>query len=142
EKLSTLHPISVFYAGFKTPTVEAIKRVQTYFSAHPQLFRHLHTSIGQCALDGIQHVRQGAWAKLGEMMNVQQGMMESLGVSLPLLRDLIEGLRQQSTILGAKISGSGLGDCVIGLGESTHEHPSAQRISVMMSQQGVHCEKI
>ncbi len=142
EKFSTLHPLSVIYAGFKTPTVEAIKQVQQTFSTRPQLFRHLQNGIGQCALDGIQYVRQADWTKLGEIMTIQQGMMESLGVSMPLLRDLIEKLHQQPGMLGAKISGSGLGDCVIGLGELTHVPDSLHHIPVMMTQQGVQCEKI
>jgi len=148
EKIAMTHPLTLLYSGFKTPTAEAIQRVQQYFSAHPQLFRHISNSIGQCALEGIQLVRKEDWKSLGHIMNIQQGMMEAIGVNLPILNDLILDLRQQKNIWGAKISGSGLGDCVIGLGEMSDtytysgSHSGVQAIPVTMTLQGVQCEKI
>jgi len=148
EKLTVTHPITALYAGFKTPTMDAIKQVQNNFSAHTQLFRTINNAIGQCAVDGMQYARNEDWKSLGDIMNVQQGMMEALNVSMPVLRDMVDDLRKQSGILGAKISGSGLGDCVVGLGalpESytlTSNHPGVLRIPVQMTLQGVHCEKI
>lgn len=140
EKMSHLSPLTVVYSGFKTPTVDAIKQVQTNFSTHAQLLHHIHQSIGQCALDGILLARKGDWQTLGTMMNIQQGMMESLGVSMPILREYIESLRKQPGIFGAKISGSGLGDCVVGLGVSQLQ--DLQPLDVAMTLQGIQCEKI
>ncbi len=148
ERFSIIHPLTALYSGFKTPTVDAIKHVQQYFQAYPVLFRHIQDSIGQCALEGIQLVRKEEWTKLGDVMNIQQGMMESLGVSMPLLRDMIDDLRKQPGIMGAKISGSGLGDCVVALGQLEEnykyagEHQGIQNIPVTMTLQGVHCEKV
>lgn len=148
EKYSQLHPLTVLYAGYKTPTVDAIKRVQTQFATHPNLFRTINQSISQCAIEGMQLVRKEDWTSFGKIMNVQQGMMESLGVSVPLLQDMIKDLRQSPEILGAKISGSGLGDCVIGLGHVSRAFSAelsaqgVQQIPVAMTLQGVHCEKI
>lgn len=148
EKFSVLCPLNAVYAGYKTPTVDAIKHVQTHFSSHPELFRTISNSIGQCAMEGMQTARKQDWAKLGEIMNIQQGMMESLGVNTPLLRDMIEDMRKQPGILGAKISGSGMGDCIVGIGELPDSYayrsdqPGVQRIPVAMTLQGVQCEKI
>lgn len=148
EKYSTVYPITALYAGFKTPTVDAIKHVQQHFSAYPNLFRSLSHSIGQCGLEGMQLVRKEDWMALGRIMDVQQGLMDALGVNPLLLRDMIKDLRKSSDILGAKISGSGLGDCVIGLGHlgATLSHDLAaqgvQHLPVAMSLQGVQCEKI
>lgn len=148
EKFSTAYPISILYAGFKTPTADAIKRVQTQFSAYPNVFRGISNGIGHCAAEGTNLVRKEDWATLGAVMNIQQGMMGSLGVSTPLLHAMVEDLRKQPGILGAKISGSGLGDCVIGLGQLPEnyayqgEQHGVQRIAAAMTLQGVHCEKI
>jgi mevalonate kinase len=96
----------------------------------------------------MQLVRKEEWEKLGEIMNIQQGMLDSLGVNTALLGDMVLDLRKQQGILGAKISGAGLGDCVVGLGKLpdkyaySGEHNGIQRIPVAMSLQGVHCEKI
>lgn len=139
EKMPAIHPLTAWYSGFKTPTVTAIHEVQTYFSAYPDLFKHLCNSIGQCAIEGIQHARHQQWEKLGEIFNLQQGLMESLKVSTPRMNDMIDTLRTQDTILGAKISGSGLGDCVIGLGQALDDE---RNIPLAMTLQGVTCEKI
>ncbi len=151
EKLPFVHPITVLYSGFKTPTVDAIKRVQDNFLDHPALFRQITNTIGQCAVDGVQFVRNQDWVRFGKIMNIQQGIMESLGVSTKLLHDMVEDLRKQTGILGAKISGSGLGDCVVGLGKLPVQYTyictglitrGIQCIPVEMTLQGVLCEKI
>lgn len=152
EKLSVIYPLTVMYSGFKTPTVEAISKVQRLFFAYPHLFRELSNTIGQCAVEGHHAVRREDWKSLGQIMSVQQGMMESLGVSTPLLRHLVDDLYRDKNILGAKISGAGLGDCVIGLGEASvdyqyegvnHDAGSpVKRILLAMTSQGVQCEKI
>lgn len=141
EKFSITHPLTAVYAGFKTPTAEAIKRVQDAFATRTDLFRLLTNSIGQCAIDGIQMLRRGDWKGFGDIMNIQQGLMESLGVSTPLMHEMIENLRKESGIQGAKISGAGLGDCVIGLGPG-HSGMTEGNIPIEMSLQGVTCEKI
>lgn len=148
EKISVKLPISLYYTGFKTPTSEAVKQVQANFTHFPQVFKQLCASIGQCALDGIQWLRRQDWQQLGAVMNIQQGLMESLGVSLPVMQHMTCVLRHQKGITGAKISGSGLGDCVIGLGEMSSEvhfggdYAGIQFIPVEMTLHGVQAEKI
>lgn len=152
EKFSVTHPLTVWYSGFKTQTAQAVKQVQAYFAAYPHLFRTIQNNIGQCATEATQLVRKGDWKRLGEMMNIQQGAMESLGVSTPLLRNMVASLQAEPGLLGAKISGAGLGDCVIGLGEGqavpafvaqgSEETNAIRRIPVEMTLQGVQCEKI
>ena len=59
------------------------------------------------------------------------------------LSKMIADLRAEPNILGAKISGSGLGDCVIGLGEIAEQTlvKMTNPIPVSISLQGVQCEK-
>jgi len=148
EKIPVLHPLVALYAGFKTATVTAIKRVQDHFSSQPVLLQRILDGIGQCALEGIAFARQQDWTQLGNIMNVQQGFMETLGVNTLLLQTMVDYLRQQPGLVGAKISGSGLGDCVIGLGRlqaNNEEKPLPAGVSwvpVAMTLQGVQCEKI
>ncbi len=145
EKYTSLHPLTVLYAGYKTKTADAIQHVQQQFASHPHLLRSLHTSINQCAMEGAQLIRKEDWQSFGKIMNVQQGMMEALGVSTPLLQNMVTTLREGNAMFGAKISGSGLGDCVVGLGDTTVSSPLPQgveQIPVAMTLQGVKCEKI
>ena len=121
EKFAVTHPLTAIYSGAKTPTAEAIKHVQEHFATRPDLFRAITNCIGQCAADGIAHVRKSDWTNLGAIMTMQQGLMQSLGVTTPLLSRLVDELCSHPGMLGAKISGSGLGDCVIGLGSLSEQ---------------------
>jgi mevalonate kinase len=134
ESLGSEYPITVKYSGSKTPTVEAIAYVKKQFASRPQLYKTLCDAIGQCAAEGIEAMRREEWQALGWVMNQQQELMDKLGVNTPLLQSLIDALRKEPSVLGAKISGSGLGDCVVALGGK--ESP------IQITQQGVICEKI
>lgn len=147
EKIQAIHPLSVLYSGFKTPTPEAILKVQQRFANYPELFKQLCHTIGQCAWQGIQYARKQDWGALGEVMNIQQGLLEALGVSLPVLTDMVHDLRNQSGVRGAKISGAGLGDCVVALGNLPNDYhfhsntANVECVPVAMTLQGVQCDK-
>ncbi|MFZ3067826.1 MAG: hypothetical protein WA253_06730, partial [Gammaproteobacteria bacterium] len=140
--------LTALYAGFKTPTADAIKLLQERFANNETLLTSILNAIGECAEAGFQYAKQANWPALGGMMIIQQGLMQDLGVSLPVLDALVSDLNQQPAILGAKISGSGLGDCVIGLGEVAPdyqfqgEYAGVYRIPVAISELGVQCEQI
>lgn len=140
EKLLFDHPITLLYSGSKTPTVDAIAHVQNFFQNKKILFRQLCRAIGICSELGIQAVIAKNWQELGRIMNIQQGVMDALGVNTPILSGLIEELRRQEKIVGAKISGSGLGDCVMGLGACQQDNRF--NIPVSVTEEGVRCEKI
>ncbi len=144
EKISYHFPLTAIYSGYKTPTVEVVQQVQKRFSAHPKIYKQLCQSIDACVQQGILAARKKDWQKMGQVMNIQQGLMEALGVSTPLLNDIVTKLRQQSKMLGAKISGSGLGDCVIGLGKTSSlsfDDKQIRTIPIEISVEGVMCEK-
>ncbi|HVE43622.1 MAG TPA: mevalonate kinase [Gammaproteobacteria bacterium] len=147
EKINMLYPLTVLYAGYKTKTTDAIAQVEEYFSAFPKLYRSIVDAIGQCVTEGIALLRSGDEGGFGKMMTTQQGMMKALGVSTPQLCDMASHLNQQLGISGAKISGAGLGDCVIGLGQlPSHygyhgQHQDVSRIWVEMTLEGTYCEK-
>ena len=84
-------------------------------------------------------IEQENWLALGRMMNIQQGVMNALGVSTPLLNQLVDALKVLPGIYGAKISGSGLGDCIIGLGEGTFlaDQLNISKIPLTVTLQGV-----
>lgn len=145
EKLPHMHPLTVVYSGYKTPTVEAVNQVRQRYLAQPKVFKSLFQAMEFCTAEGIQAVRQQQWKNLGAVMNIQQGLLDALGVNTPLLHAIVDSLRQQPAILGAKISGSGLGDCLVGLGAATlpvWADNKVQTLSVAMTMQGVVCEKI
>jgi mevalonate kinase len=144
EKISHQYPLTAVYAGYKTPTVDVVKKVKTSFEQQPELFQQLCEAIDACAVQGAQFVRDQNWQGLGKMMNTQQGLMESLGVNTPQLSRIVHDLRGKPDVLGSKISGSGLGDCVIALGKIADFTCLDQEklIPVAITSTGVCCEEI
>ena len=51
---------------------------------------------------------------LGELMNINQGYLEALGVGSKKLSEMIYAAREAGAY-GAKLSGAGVGDCMIAL---------------------------
>jgi mevalonate kinase len=62
--------------------------------------------------------------------------MDALGVNDAKLSEMIYQLRADNRVQGAKISGSGLGDCVISLG-LPGDAAGLQAIAVQASERGV-----
>lgn len=105
------HPVTALYCGYKTPTPEVIERVEQTWKHRGAERDALFRSMGELAdLDLDDH--------FGHRLNEAQELMQTLGVSTPELDQCIHILRKSPGILGAKISGSGLGDCAIGWGEA------------------------
>ncbi len=138
ERIECFHPLTLVYSGSKTPTVIAINQVNKYFSSKSILFKQLLRAITICAQQGIAAVKAENFTELGHLMTIQQGLMTALSVNTPHLQAIIEKLMIEPEILGAKISGSGLGDCVVGLGTAK----DIEQIPIAIATQGVRCEKI
>ncbi len=147
NKMPFTYPMTVVYSGNKTPTPIAIKHVHEKFVDRADMFSELMKAINGCVLQGMDAVKEKDWRKLGAMMNIQQIFMSNLlGVNTAAIDRIIELMQPQSNLLGIKISGAGLGDCVIALGECELDPfllpPNAKQIRVNMSNEGMRCEKI
>ncbi len=141
EKFELTHPLTLWYAGYKTPTPQVIATVQSTFAPYPRLYHELISAIGECGRMGVKIVRAGDWQQLGQLMSIQQGLMQSLQVCDETLQTLIHTMKQVPGIKGAKISGSGLGDCIVGLGESKQTLPPVgEAIPVTMTLEGMKYE--
>lgn len=117
ESLHAKLPLVAVYSGSKVSTKEVIKKVDAVCAKHANVVKTIFSSIDCCTREAIDAINDSDWRKLGELMNIHQGLQDALGVNNEILSELIFALRQHKNIYGAKISGSGLGDCVIGLGE-------------------------
>jgi mevalonate kinase len=140
DPLPGLPDISLYYAGYKTRTPDVLARVAEAAigleSQHQGLYALMHSST-QAAEAAI---RAGDWPQLGKLMNIYQGLMDALGVNDQTLAQMIYRLRSNPGVLGCKISGSGLGDCVLALGSDTELARDFQHIDVAISGQGLRLE--
>ena len=115
EKLTEQLNITALYSGYKTKTKDVIAKVNEACKQSPEIYSELYKLMGKCTRDGIESIKKNALIKLGKVMNIYQGLLAALGVSDFCMDTMIEQLKSNSNNLGYKISGSGLGDCVIAL---------------------------
>lgn len=118
EKLTYHYPLTVVYSGAKTKTAEVIRYVNDKFKNNQATYEKIMSDIANCATAGIVASRSNNHVALGNMMTAQQLLMHELKVNTQHLQMVIDAIKSDSNILGAKISGSGLGDCAIGLGRA------------------------
>lgn len=142
EPLNAIHPITVLYSGYKVTTPVVIEQVEALRCEEPDLVDGLYTLMDDAVLRAAQAVRDENWLALGRLMNMNQGFMEALGVSDRTLSELIYFLRRNPGMLGAKISGAGLGDCVVGLGASENRPTDYTVLPAALSKEGVRIEEI
>jgi len=116
KQLVNIPPLIVIYSGNKVSTKDVVQQVTSFQNKHKNLFHHLYNSIDECVQNAIEAINNGDWPRLGELINIHQGIQDSIRVNNKILSELIFTLRQHPDVYGAKISGAGLGDCVIGLG--------------------------
>lgn len=110
-----LTPLEVEYVGYKTPTVDVIKRVEELQKNYSSVVANAIDGIGACVDLAISKLQAKELQEFGFIMNAHQGFMQALGVSDLEIEKRLNKMRENPEILGAKISGSGLGDCIIGL---------------------------
>lgn len=143
QRIATALPLTVIYSGSKLATPIVIAKVSAAERQHPQVYRLIFNALGNVTQLAIRAIKKGDFSHLGELMNMHQSLQAFLGVSNATLEQLLAILRVQAKIYGAKISGSGLGDCVIGLGKTQMNFNVAQckqgikQIEIAIDAQGI-----
>ncbi len=141
EPLHATHPITVLYSGYKTPTPDVIAHVETERSRRPALFEGFFFEIDEAVRDAVDAICRDNWAELGLLLDRNQALLVAIGVSDPTLGAMVSALRADPAILGAKISGAGLGDCVLGLGHAQTKAIPYEQIPCAITQEGVKIEQ-
>ncbi len=107
--MSESFPLTAVYSGSKMKTVDVIKIVEKQRKADPEkydrIFDEMDASVGRVVDD---------FEFLGKKLIENQFLMEEMGLCNAALAEIIQIF--QALEVPAKISGSGLGDCAIGLG--------------------------
>lgn len=124
ERLPAVFPLTAVYCGYKTPTPEVVARVEARRAVERERFERIFEAIDAAAGAAIDALRASDFPAFGAAMNRNGAAMRELGVETPELREIVEALRAGEGIWGAKISGSGLGDCAVGAG--AHVAPPAE----------------
>lgn len=104
--------LDVVYSGSKMKTSDVIKRVKMHFSDKPIQFKRYIHAINRISSAIEDAVNKKDPVTLGSLLNQHYVLQKALHVSNDNLDALVLSLKD--TCIGAKISGSGLGDCAIG----------------------------
>jgi mevalonate kinase len=111
-------PLTAVYCGYKTPTPKVIQRVEALRAADPQKYEQIYEEIGRSALRAVEALRAHDFDGFGAVLNRNQELMNAMGVNTPELAEIVTALQQADGVYGAKISGSGMGDCAVGIGHA------------------------
>lgn len=102
------------YTGIKADTATIVKRVAEQKKTFPKLYDDVFLLSGKIVNAAKKEVEKSDFEKIGKLMNLSQGILESIEVSSKILTKLILAARE-SGAFGAKLSGAGVGDCMIAI---------------------------
>ena len=134
--------LRLVYCGYKTPTPIVIEHVAQAASKEPKFFQQLYEQMGACVETTVDTLTSEDWQRFAQSMDQYQNLMRDLGVSDETIETIIQlGQNQAKTdaLFGAKISGSGLGDCVLLIGSEQLDWPHTQ-MSIQIDSQGLRQE--
>lgn len=109
-------PLILIYCGYKTPTAEVLKMVSDHWQSQPEQLTQLYALMGETTKQAYQALHNNNMEHFYALSEIYQDFMDSLGVNDETLQKIIEQMSACKTIFASKISGSGLGDCVLGFG--------------------------
>ncbi len=118
KKLNTNLDLQLIYCGYKMPTVAVLKFVYDKWQTQPAILNSLYQLMGQTTQATFIALQQNKLDEFYNLVNAYQGLMDALGVNDATLAGIIYQSRQLEGVYASKISGSGLGDCVLNFGKA------------------------
>jgi mevalonate kinase len=109
-------PLTAVYCGYKTPTPEVIQRVEEWRAGDKAKYARIYAEVDSSVGEAMACLRKRDLPGFGAILNSNQQLMEEIGVNTPELHEIVSALQASPDVFGAKISGSGMGDCAVGIG--------------------------
>ncbi|WP_406657886.1 mevalonate kinase [Methanolobus sp. ZRKC2] len=119
--------IVVGNTGKFSSTKELVSNVAKLRQEFPAIIDPILTNIGKMAHIAEEHVNSNDYETVGKLMNVNQGLLDSIGVGGAELSALVYAARNAGAI-SAKITGAGGGGCIVALTSKTNANAVAQAI--------------
>lgn len=140
QQFAQTPPILLFYCGYKTPTPQVIDHVQQQHRHNMAAYAKICNAMDRLVTQALPICAQQKWRQLGPLLNQGHTLLAQLGVSTPLLNSMANTLHTTPNIWGAKISGAGLGDCVVAVGSSQKRDWPWQQLDTHITAQGFHVQ--
>ncbi|MGB7757841.1 MAG: hydroxymethylglutaryl-CoA reductase, degradative [Salinisphaera sp.] len=131
--LATARPIPVVIglSGVATLTAQTVGNVRAAWQKSPARYEAIFDQIDGLALAGVDALARGDIAELGDLMNIDHGLLNALQVSSWEIEELVEIARTHGA-LGAKLTGGGGGGAMIAVAE----HDKIQEVASAMRAAG------
>jgi|GEM_PF-26906 len=115
--LKTIQPLTLIYCGYKTKTPVVIDKIEQRIQTNPTRYQAIFDQIGVIVAQAEIAIGQQDNARLGQLMQENHALLVQLGVNDAVIDQIYTTLIQKLKLQGAKISGAGLGDCLLALGQ-------------------------
>jgi mevalonate kinase len=103
----------------KRSTRIMVEKVAELKNRNPMLLESVLDSMDKVAEDGLQSLLDKDNKRLGDLMNINHGLLSAIGVSTMKLDILVHTARKYGAH-GAKLTGAGGGGCMIAIGEENN----------------------
>lgn len=102
------------YTPREETTSQILRKVKTAKERNPRVIDLIMDAIGLLVEEAKSSIKKGDPKSLGELMSINHGLLDSLGVSTKALNDMVYASRGAGA-LGSKLTGAGGGGCIIAL---------------------------
>lgn len=113
-KLDKSIPMVIGLTGVESMTAGMVAKVRKARERYPDWYGRILDQMDELALASMAALEEYDLPKLGEIMNLNHGLLNTLQVSCPEVEDLVQVARDAGA-LGAKLTGGGGGGAVIAL---------------------------
>ncbi len=107
-------PLVVGYTPRECGTGEMLRRVRRLKESAPESVESILSAIGKVVSEAEAALTNGELRKLGTLMDINHGLLESIGVSTKKISEMVYSARSAGA-LGSKLTGAGGGGCTISL---------------------------
>ena len=101
-------------SGIPRLTKDMVLKVQKLRKKYPDIFDPIYYAAGKLVIEMVDAIKSDDLIRLGELMNINHGLLSTIGVSNMLLEKIVYTSRRLGA-LGAKITGAGGGGLILAI---------------------------
>lgn len=120
KELKQSIPLIVGNTKISRDTKKLVSGVADLKLKHPALIDPILKTMGELAIEAEQYLENIELGKLGEVLNINQGLLDSINVGHKSLSQYVWKARNAGA-LGAKLTGAGGGGCMIALADNNEK---------------------
>ncbi|MBN1682392.1 mevalonate kinase [Candidatus Bathyarchaeota archaeon] len=113
-KIENQLPFVIGNTRRKRSTKNLVDEVRLLHERNSDLVDNIIDTIGLISTQGLESLFKNDHYMIGELMNINHGLLSALGVSTPELDQLVHSARREGAY-GAKLTGAGGGGCMIAI---------------------------